>query len=356
MRQKRFISPSAEKSSAVYHCISRVVDRQFKFGPKEKDVFVQMMREYEAFCEVQVLAFCVMSNHFHVLVEVPPKQKDEAVAMTDEAFLAKIKAMYSPLHYMDVEQMLERFRESGSDTAALELKAKYTCRMHDLSEFMKGLKQRFTQWFNSHHGRRGTLWEGRFKSVLVQDGYAVRVMAAYIDLNPIRAAMVQKPEDYKWCSYGEAARPKNNKLARAGLYRVLGMNQKNAQKSEDSLPMIARYRMMLFSDGEEVFTDKPEIGEVNQRVRKGFKRKRVKEVLARGGKLTLGETLRCRVRYFSDGMTVGSRDFVDDLFKSSRERFSEKRKTGARPMRGVGWKKKQSRLYSMRQLSKDSLG
>jgi putative transposase len=80
--------------------------------------------------------------------------------------------------------------------------------MHDLSEFMKGLKQRFTQWFNGHHGRRGTLWEGRFKSVLVQDGYAARVMAAYIDLNPIRAAMVQKPEDYKWCSYGEAVKSK----------------------------------------------------------------------------------------------------------------------------------------------------
>ena len=356
MRQKRFISPSAEKSSAIYHCVSRVVDGDFKFGPKEKDVFVRMMREYEAFCDVQVLAFCVMSNHFHVLLEVPPKQKGGAVAMTDEVFLAKIKAMYSPLHYMDVEQLLERLRKVGSDKAALELKAKYSCRMHDLSEFMKGLKQRFTQWFNGHHGRRGTLWEGRFKSVLVQDGYAARVMAAYIDLNPIRAAMVQKPEDYKWCSYGEAVRLKNNKQARAGLSRVLGMSQRHTSKAEKSQAMLERYRMMLFSDGEEVFTDKPEAGEVNQRVRKGFKRKEVKKVLASGGKLTFGETLRCRVRYFSDGMTVGSREFVDDLFKSSRERFSENRKTGARPMRGVGWKKKQSRLYSMRQLRKNSLG
>jgi hypothetical protein len=98
-----------------------------------------MMREYEAFCDVQVLAFCVMSNHFHVLVEVPPKQNGGSVAMTDEVFLAKIKAMYSPLHYRDVEQLLERLRKSGADKAALELKAKYTCRMHDFSEFMKGL-------------------------------------------------------------------------------------------------------------------------------------------------------------------------------------------------------------------------
>ncbi len=53
--------------------------------------------------------------------------------------------------------------------------------------------------------------------------------------------------------------------------------------------MIERYRMMLFSDGEEVFTDRPESGEINQRVRKGFKRKQVKKVLASGGKLTFGD-------------------------------------------------------------------
>jgi len=356
MRTKRFISPSAEKSSAIYHCVSRVVDRDFKFGRKEKDVFVKMMRDYESFCDVQVLSFCVMSNHFHVLLEIPPKVKGEAVAMTDDDFLAKIKAMYSPAHFMDVEQMLERFRESGADDAASVLKAKYTSRMHDLSEFMKGLKQRFTQWFNGHHGRRGTMWEGRFKSVLVQDGYAARVMAAYIDLNPIRAAMVESPEDYKWSSYGEAMKPQKNQRARAGIRRVLGMNQNNTAKPEETNQMMERYRVMLFSDGEEVFVDKPESGEVNQRVRKGFKRQQVKTVLARGGKLTFGETLRCRVRYFSDGMTVGSRKFVDELFQSARERFSEKRKTGARPMRGVGWQSKETRLYSMRQLRKDSLG
>ena len=67
-----------------------------------------------------------------------------------------------------------------------------------------------------------------------------------------------------------------------------------------------QYRMMLFSDGEEVFTDRPETGEVNQRVRKGFRRKQVKKVLASGGKLTFGQALRCRLRYFSYGMTVGS--------------------------------------------------
>lgn len=58
--------------------------------------------------------------------------------------------------------------------------------MHDLSEFMKTVLQRFTLWFNRTHQRTGTLWEEGFKSVIVESGTAARTMAAYIDLNPVR--------------------------------------------------------------------------------------------------------------------------------------------------------------------------
>ncbi len=90
-------------------------------------------------------------------------------------------------------------------------------------------------------------------------------------------------------------------------------------------------------------------------MRKGFKRDQVEKVLSRGGKLSVGETLRCKVRYLSDGMTFGSRKFVNEVFEAARERFGEKRKSGARPLSGVGWEKKETRLYSMRQLTKHTL-
>ncbi len=64
---------SSKEDRAVYHCISRVVDRRFIFGPGEKERFVALMREYEQFCGVQVLTYCLMSNHFHILVEVPKR-------------------------------------------------------------------------------------------------------------------------------------------------------------------------------------------------------------------------------------------------------------------------------------------
>ena len=85
-----------------------------------------------------------------------------------------------------------------------EIRSRYTGRMHDLGGFMKSLLERFTKWFNRTHSRSGTLWGDRFKSVIVESGVAARTMAAYIDLNPVRAGMVQDPADYRWSSYGEA--------------------------------------------------------------------------------------------------------------------------------------------------------
>jgi hypothetical protein len=254
--------------------------------------------------------------------------------------------------------------------AAEAFKAKFTSRMHDVSEFMKGVKQTFSRWFNRTHDRVGTLWESRFKSVVVEDGFALRVMAAYIDLNPVRAGMVEKPEDYRWSSYGEAMLPvakgkvaEGRELARAGICRVLQKNRSmgGRLKEEDAYETwdegaSERYRIMLFSDGEEVFEDGYQIETTTPSViKKGFKRQDVEKVLKNGGKLAFGEALRCRLRYMSDGVAVGSRDFVDGLFEKSRELFGPKRKTGARIIREVGWKKKQSRLYTFRQLRKNAL-
>ena len=62
---------------AYYHCVSRVVDRNFVLGDLEKEHFVKLMRGYEAYCGVRVLTFCIMTNHFHVLVEVPQRPRPE---------------------------------------------------------------------------------------------------------------------------------------------------------------------------------------------------------------------------------------------------------------------------------------
>ena len=70
-------------------------------------------------------------------------------------------------------------------------------RMGDLSEFMKTFKQRVTQWYNRELGHEGTLWCGRFKSVLLERDEAVRVVANYIHHNPVRARMVDSADNYR---------------------------------------------------------------------------------------------------------------------------------------------------------------
>ena len=70
----------------------------------------------------------------------------------------------------------------------------------NLSDYVKEIKQGFSRWYNKRHGRKGFFWGERFKSVLVDNGDTLINCLAYIDLNPVRAGLVARPEDYRWCS------------------------------------------------------------------------------------------------------------------------------------------------------------
>jgi putative transposase len=74
MSKKRWLSPWKDSAvkPAIYHCISRVVDRRFVFGDVEREHFRMLMRMQENFSGCRVLSYCIMSNHFHILLEVPP--------------------------------------------------------------------------------------------------------------------------------------------------------------------------------------------------------------------------------------------------------------------------------------------
>ena len=77
-------------------------------------------------------------------------------------------------------------------------------------------------------------------------------------------------------------------------------------------------------------------GEKRSQKKAGFDRQKAAKELARGGKLSRAEVLRCRVRYFTDGAVIGGREYVEGVFSALRDRFGPKRKDGARRMRGCG--------------------
>lgn len=211
--------------------------------------------------------------------------------------------------------------------------------MHDLSEFMKSLLERFTKWFNRMHSRCGRLWEDKFKSVLVEDGTAARMVAAYIDLNPVRAGMVAEPAEYRWSSYGEAiggGKKGNGKKSREGLIRAW-FSQEGMSFEAERWPEVSRLyrRMMGIALGKNAGHARVE--KTDQQVTKNSE-----ELLASHDNetvlkdLRMSQMLRCRLRYFTDGAVIGSRAFVEEVFKKSRKRFGPKRKTGARKLRGAG--------------------
>jgi putative transposase len=74
-----------------------------------------------------------------------------------------------------------------------------------ISRFMQALGRRYVRWFNDRHGRTGTLWEGRFRSTVVDaDRYLLACMR-YIELNPVRAGLCVAPEQYRWSSFAHHA-------------------------------------------------------------------------------------------------------------------------------------------------------
>jgi putative transposase len=195
MRQARLLI-AEDSPLGHYHCISQVVDRRFIFNTAEKEYSAQLLREVEAFCEVKVLTYFLISNHFHLLVEVP---KPPEVRPNAEAILAKLERLSGHQNVGAVRQRLEMYRAANDAQAEAGYLATFHERLWDLSAFMKLLKQHFTQRHNGRTGRKGTLWEERFKSVLVEGiGRGLSAMAAYIDLNPIRAGMVKHPKEYRW--------------------------------------------------------------------------------------------------------------------------------------------------------------
>lgn len=79
-------------------------------------------------------------------------------------------------------------------------------------EMMKAVGERYVRYLNKHHGRCGTLWDGRFRSCLVEDETYLLVCHRYIELNPVRAGMVAEPSLYRWSSHRCNAYADTNEL------------------------------------------------------------------------------------------------------------------------------------------------
>lgn len=130
-----------------YHIVQRGNNREACFiEPENYQFYLKLWRQISKRYEVRVHAYCLMTNHIHMLAT--PKRRSA------------------------------------------------------LSETMKVVGSRYAQYINRKYGRTGTLWEGRHRASLVQSELYFLKCSRYIELNPVRAGMVARPEEYRWSSYG----------------------------------------------------------------------------------------------------------------------------------------------------------
>ncbi|MCU7843186.1 MAG: transposase [Candidatus Thiodiazotropha sp. (ex Monitilora ramsayi)] len=156
-------------SGYPYHIVQRGNNREACFlEPENYQYYLDLWRELSKRYGVKVHAYCLMTNHIHFLVT--PDRKNS------------------------------------------------------ISDTMKCVGSRYAQYVNKKYGRTGTLWEGRHRSSLIKTDKYLMCCYRYIELNPVRAGMVMRPEEYRWSSYGVSAWGDVSWLTPHNEYLRLGTN------------------------------------------------------------------------------------------------------------------------------------
>ena len=320
-------------AGCYYHLVNRVAgtrdDRPF--DDVEKELLVRLLKRLSQLYTVEVIAYCLMSNHFHLIVYAPdaPPALPEAMRRLNEHYQPKV-----PYHV------------SEPRVAVL------AARLPDISHFMHDLQQQFTSWFNRTRPgrRRGSLWAERFKSVILEGREALWTCLKYIELNAVRAGLVSDPADYRFCSWGVWCGSGRHPFGGAFLRHVrqsLGPRATGLRDSElkallrddmartlanDAAEKAARaagaevrgIRRRLPS--REATAGRPGYGGQATAVptlENGVRRAAAAPTLADKSALLLTR----RIRYFSDGVILGSRLFVREL---AGEFFGAARAAGKR--------------------------
>jgi len=327
----------SRSSEAVYHCMSHTVSEVF-LDDSAREILRKQLWQTADFCGVRILTYALMSNHFHVLVRVPLK--------TDDVPDAELLRRHSVLHPKPsrplaarMKLVREQLKTNGPHAAAW--RKQQLAMMCDISPFMKLLKQRFSIWFNRTHDRRGTLWSERFKSVLVEGrDNVLSTMAAYIDLNPVRAGMAADPKDYRFCGYAEAL--SGNKTAQTGIAHIVTGQSPGGAAGEKWGAVQEAYRMRLFGDGL-----KPRAGKAS------ITPAQFAKVMESNGTLPLPDVLRCRVRYLTDGAVLGGKAYVAGQLARYRRQTGQRKRIPVRELPPITeW----GDLVTMRAARKNAFG
>jgi len=262
-----------------YHCISRCVRRAFLCGEDSasgrnfehrRGWIVSRIRHLADAFAIDVAAYAVMSNHFHLVLRVDATR---AHAWSRDTVIDHWCTLFA------APSLIQRYR-AGEPLARAEIAAVDTLvdtwreRLANLSWFMRCLNEYIARLANAEDGCRGRFWEGRFRCQALLDDTAVLSCMAYVDLNPIRAGIADSPESSDFTSIQErlgiaidpspapatgsrrASPPPNTPPDERSLLPFAG--RLGAHTPEAAIPFaLADYVQLLEWTGRQVRDDKP---------------------------------------------------------------------------------------------------
>ena len=278
--------PEAEE--LIHHVTSRVAMDQALLNEEARDEFLRQLKVGAKFSGIRILAYVIMPNHFHLLLAVPVASVE---SLSEREFFSRV----GPLLTKEALADLRAEWKTASQKERQALQQPYLDRMHSLSEMMRNLVQRLTRFINRELGRRGTLWQGRYRSSLIEQGLATRAVAAYLHVNPVRAGLVESPADYQWSSF-EKARKADRALAITASIISLKKRERVPAAAVQALESALADMKVRMNDDE----------------------------------LALAEAVSETIRHFTDGLIVGSAEFIERIFEAHRNQFHPNRETGAR--------------------------
>ena len=301
-----------KQEDAIYHVISRTALDGFVLGDVEKDYLFDLIKKLSALYFTEVFGYCIMGNHFHLLVKMKTGND-----YSDNEVKRRIGLSFSEENRGVTDGQLPYFRDKFSN----------------LSEFVREIKQKFARYYNKKQNRSGYFWGSRFKSVIVENGDTLINLLAYIDLNPVRANMVERPDDYRWSSIGYHVQTNNKNGFLSCDFGLTAFNDTpEAERLRD-------YREFLYEKGGIESSKGASINETileNERIG--------------NYELTNIDRFRNKTRYFTDSGIIGTKSFVNHYYGQFKDYFNKCKTKKPNKISGCDG------IYSLKNLSGGKLG
>ncbi len=191
-----------------YHCISRCVRRAYLCGEDpvsgrnfdhRKQWLVTKVKQLSAQFSIDVCAYAIMSNHYHLVLHV---DRDAAVKLSNDEVIARWTTLF-PRNATLIETLIKNQRSRAAKKLLQQKLDLWRERLQDISWFMRCINETVARQANKEDQCSGRFWEGRFKSQALLDEKAVVTCMAYVDLNPIRAGIADSLDNSDFTSIQE---------------------------------------------------------------------------------------------------------------------------------------------------------